>query len=141
VLRYADKKKGQRRAARLARVGDQARLTAFVLAGDISAERWIKPLLQDELPAQAYGRLLLVPGARAPVAVQSRGQQVCTCLNITDTAINAHLAGTAGPEDSRLASLQASLLCGTQCGSCVPELRRIIRAGIPAKQPAARISS
>ncbi len=141
VLRYADKKKGQRRAARLARVGDQARLTAFVLAGDISAERWIKPLLQDELPAQAYGRLLLVPGARAPVAVQSRGQQVCTCLNVTDTAINAHLAGTAGPEDSRLASLQASLLCGTQCGSCVPELRRIIRAGIPAKQPAARISS
>ncbi|TBR76103.1 MAG: nitrate reductase, partial [Burkholderiaceae bacterium] len=141
VLRYADKKKGQRRAARLARVGDQARLTGFVLAGDISAERWIKPLLQDELPAQAYGRLLLVPGARAPVAVQSRGQQVCTCLNVTDTAINAHLAGTAGPEDGRLASLQASLLCGTQCGSCVPELRRIIRAGIPAKQPAARISS
>ncbi|MDR3452772.1 MAG: molybdopterin-dependent oxidoreductase [Rhodoferax sp.] len=136
VLRYADKKKGQRRAARLARMGDQARLTGFVLAGDISAESWIKTLLQDELPAQAYGRLLLVPGAKAPVAVQSRGKQVCTCLNVTDTAIRAHLAGVEGPEDGRLASLQASLQCGTQCGSCVPELRKIIRATVPARQAA-----
>ncbi|OOG55989.1 nitrate reductase [Polaromonas sp. C04] len=136
VLRYADKKKGQRRAARLARMGDQARLTGFVLAGDISAESWIRTLLQDELPAQAYGRLLLVPGAKAPVAVQSRGQQVCTCLNVTDTAIRAHLADVQGPEDSRLASLQARLQCGTQCGSCVPELRKIIRATAPLKQAA-----
>jgi len=136
VLRYADKKKGQRRAARLARVGDQARLTGFVLAGDISAERWIKTLLQDELPAQAYGRLLLVPGAKAPVAVQSRGQQVCTCLNVTDTAIRAHLAGVEGPENDRLASLQAGLQCGTQCGSCVPELRKMIRGALPLPQTA-----
>ena len=100
---------------------------AFLLAGDTSAEAWIKTLLQDELPAQAYGRLLLVPGAKAPVAVRSRGQQICTCLNVTDAAIDAHLGDCAGSEDERFASLQASLKCGTSCGSCVPELRRMVR--------------
>jgi assimilatory nitrate reductase catalytic subunit len=85
TLRYADRKKGQRRTMRLARTGsDRATLDGFVLAGDTSAEAWIKTLLQEELPAQAYGRLLLVPGAKAPVAVQSRGKQVCTCFNVTD---------------------------------------------------------
>jgi assimilatory nitrate reductase catalytic subunit len=136
VLRYADKKKGQRRTARLTRVGDHAELTAFMLAGDISAERWIKPLLQDELPAQAYGRLLLVPGAKAPVAVHARGRQVCTCLNVTDTAINAHLASSRGSDEARLAALQAELKCGTQCGSCVPELRKMLKASLPLPQAA-----
>ncbi len=136
ALRYSDRKKGQRRAMRLVRHGDEARLEGFVLAGDTSAEAWIKTLLQDELPAQAYGRLLLVPGARAPVAVQSRGKQVCTCLNVTDAAINDHLAGCAGPEEARLASLQAQLKCGTNCGSCVPELKRMVRSVMPLRQAA-----
>ncbi|MGH8831643.1 MAG: molybdopterin dinucleotide binding domain-containing protein, partial [Polaromonas sp.] len=137
ALRYADKKKGQRRTMRLARIDAEARLEAFVLAGDTSAEAWIKTLLQDELPAQAYGRLLLVPGAKAPVAVQSRGKQVCTCFNVTDTAIDEHLsvisqggggAGYLGTDDERLASLQEALKCGTNCGSCLPELKRRVRS-------------
>ena len=136
TLRYADRKKGQRRAMRLARHGEQARLEAFVLAGDTSAQAWVKTLLQEELPAQAYGRLLLVPGAKAPVAVQSRGKQVCTCFNVTAPAIGAHLAGCSGTDDERLASLQSALKCGTNCGSCVPELKRMLRAVAPLKQAA-----
>jgi hypothetical protein len=81
---------------------------AFVLAGDTSAQAWVKTLLQEELPAQAYGRLLLVPGAKAPVAVQSRGKQVCTCFNVTGPAIDAHLAGCSGTDGERLASLQGT---------------------------------
>ncbi len=131
TLRYADQKKGQRRAARLVRVGVEAHLEGFLLAGDTSAEAWIKTVLQDELPAQGYGRLLLVPGAKAPVTVQSRGKQVCTCFNVTDTAIQEHLAGYGGTDDERLASLQAGLQCGTNCGSCVPELKRLVRSTAP----------
>lgn len=133
ALRYADKRRGQRRAVRLERRGAEASLEAFLLAGDTSAESWIRTLLQDELPAQSYGRLLLVPGAKAPVAVQSRGRQVCTCFNVSDTAIQEHLAQATGSEDKRLASLQGSLRCGTNCGSCVPELRRMIRLQPQAK--------
>ena len=131
VLQYADARRGQRRVMRLAGEGDAMRLEGFVLAGDISAEVWVKPLLQDELPAQAYGRLLLMPGAKAPVALAARGRQVCSCFNITEPEIEVSLRTCTGTPDARLAQLQSALQCGTNCGSCLPELRRIIRMAEP----------
>ncbi|HQS92609.1 molybdopterin dinucleotide binding domain-containing protein, partial [Polaromonas sp.] len=131
TLRYIDKKKGQRRTVQLKRRGDHAELSGFVLAGDTSAQAWIKTLLQDELPAQAYGRLLLLPGAKPPVAVQSRGKLVCSCFNVTDTAIEEQVSAMGAGSDTdeeRLASLQTALKCGTNCGSCVPEVKRLVRA-------------
>ncbi len=147
VLRYADKKRGQRRAVQLqpaAGTGDvkgEARLNAFLLAGDTSAQSWIKTLLQDELPAQAYGRMLLIPGAKPPLAVQSRGKQVCTCFNITESDISTQLGQCKGNEDQRLAQLQGALKCGTNCGSCLPEVKRMVRLSIPASQRDATLSS
>ena len=135
VLRYADKKRGQRRAVKLERTADNAErveLSGFVLAGDTSAEVWIKTLLQDQLPAQAYGRLLLAPGSTAPVAVKTRGKQICTCFNVTDETIRATLADCRGFEDERLGQLQTALKCGTNCGSCMPEVRKLVRASLPA---------
>ncbi len=132
VLRYADVRKGQRRAIRLLpREGDapgELRLEAFLLSGDTSAEPWIKALLQDDLPAQAYGRLLLSPGAKAPMAVQSRGRQVCTCFNVAETEIVGALEACKGSADTRLAAVQERLKCGTNCGSCLPELKKLARA-------------
>ena len=128
VLHYADKKRGQRRTAKLTRIAEHAELTGFLLAGDTSAEAWIKTVLEGELPAQTYGRLLLSPGAKAPVAVEARGKLVCTCLNVTDAAIDTHLASARGSDSQRLEGLQAALKCGTNCGSCVPELKRMVRS-------------
>lgn len=133
-LHYADQKRGQRRSAKLTRMGEQAGLTGFLLAGDTSAEAWIKTVLEGELPAQTYGRLLLSPGAKAPVAVEARGKLVCTCLNVTDAAIDAHLASAQGNDVERLAGLQAALTWGAYCGSCVPELKRMIRIKTPLHQ-------
>ncbi len=143
TMRYADKRKGQRRAMRMASdtshgAGSGAEpggfvLDAFLLAGDTSAEAWIKTLLQDELPAQAYGRLLLAPGSKPPVAVQPRSKQVCSCFNVTERAIQLHLDQAAGNTDERFASLQSALKCGTNCGSCVPELKRLVQAVVPFK--------
>ena len=148
ILRYADRRKGQRRTVRLARTHEQAELTGFMLAGDTSAQTWITALLRDELPAQAYGRLLLLPGAKPPVAIESRGKVVCSCLNVTDIAIDDHLArlmqdaAVPSNDDTRLVSLQSVLKCGTSCGSCMPELKRRLRsarsamaAEPPASQP------
>ncbi|MCX7258248.1 MAG: molybdopterin-dependent oxidoreductase, partial [Polaromonas sp.] len=150
ALHYADRKKGQRRTMRLVRSADaQAELTGFVLAGDTSAQAWITTLLKDELPAQAYGRLLLLPGAKPPVAVQSRGKPVCTCFNVSDIAIDAHLESLQRDGDAidrlssdevRLSSLQAALKCGTNCGSCVPELKRRVRAARAAEAPVAPVA-
>ena len=85
-------------------------------------------MLEGDLPAQTYGRLLLSPGATAPVAVQARGKLVCSCMNVTDAAIHAHLGTAQGTPAERLASLQSALKRGTACGSCVPELKRLVRS-------------
>ncbi len=136
VLRYADARRGQRRAARLAREGQDTRVEAFLLAGDTRAEAWLRTLLQEERPAQAYGRLLLAPGAKAPVALASRGKQVCTCFNVAAPDIVAELAGCMGDEGERLGQLQSRLRCGTNCGSCIPELKRLVRATPPMRKAA-----
>jgi assimilatory nitrate reductase catalytic subunit len=57
----------------------------------------------------------------------SRGTQVCACFNVTDTAIQSHLKACTGAPTGWLASLQATLKCGTNCGSCVPQLQRMVR--------------
>ena len=72
-LHYADPRRGQRRTMRLSGTGTTTRLDGFLLAGDIAAEAWIRPLLQEELPAEAYGRSLLAARATPPLPVAARG--------------------------------------------------------------------
>jgi assimilatory nitrate reductase catalytic subunit len=133
VLRYADPKRGQRRTICMQRVGVDTRLDGFLLAGDTSAQAWISGLLQDELPVQAYGRALLLPVSKPPVPVASMGKVVCTCFNVRDIAIEDNLRTCSGSATERLAKLQGALQCGTNCGSCVPELQRMVRS--TATQP------
>ncbi len=133
VVRYADRKRGQRRAMRLQRHGQDATLQAFLLAGDGSAQKWVSELLVSAQPAQRYGRALLVPGSKPPVDMPPAGKVVCTCFNVTDQAINAHLSNCSGNDQERLASLQGALSCGTNCGSCVPQLQRMVRQGEAAR--------
>ncbi|MDP1656429.1 MAG: molybdopterin-dependent oxidoreductase [Hylemonella sp.] len=136
VLHYADPKRGQRRAVRVHRTHEQTTVEGFLLAGDTRAEVWLKTLLQDELPAQAYGRALLQGSATAPVALAARSRQVCTCFNVSESAIHTQLTHCRGSEGERLAQLQQALQCGTNCGSCVPELQRLVRASAPLQQAA-----
>jgi len=127
TLRYADKRLNQRRRAVFDQQGDEIFLHAVLLAGDISASTWINTLIKDELPATPYGRLVLMPGSKAPVAVAAKGKEVCTCFGVSEDAIAAELAVTEGNDTQRLGAVQAKLKCGTNCGSCLPELRRIIQ--------------
>jgi assimilatory nitrate reductase catalytic subunit len=128
VLRYADGRRGQRRSMRLVPVGAARRLEAFLLGGDTRAESWIRPLVQDALPAQAYGRHLLLAGDKPPVATAPAARQICACHNVSDSAIRGFLAACGAPVAERLGQLQSALKCGTQCGSCVPELKRLVLA-------------
>ena len=131
VLRYQDRNQGQRRSAKLRQHHGQTELQGFCLAGDIRAQAWITTVLQEQLPAQHYGRLLLIPGATAPAMLQSRGRQVCSCFDVGETAIDTFLAASAGSAEARQAGLQQALQCGTNCGSCLPELRRRVRLSQP----------
>ena len=128
-----------RAAASAGRCGSPApaattRLEGFLLAGDIAAEAWIRPLLQEELPAEAYGRSLLAGGAKPPLPVAARGRQVCSCFDVSESEIAACLHGLSAPVEAMLKGLQAELKCGTNCGSCLPELRRIVAAAPAARE-------
>jgi assimilatory nitrate reductase catalytic subunit len=72
--------------------------------------------------------LLLVPGAKAPVAVSARGKQVCSCFDVSVSQIGAVLSAYSGNADAQLAKVQDQLKCGSNCGSCIPELKRLVRA-------------
>ena len=92
-------------------------------------------VLQDQLPAQDFGRRLLSFEASAPVGVAARGKVVCSCFGVGEHAIGEALAACRGSDGERLAQLQGALKCGTNCGSCIPELKRMVRT-LPAAQPA-----
>jgi assimilatory nitrate reductase catalytic subunit len=131
VLRYEDRRRARRRTMRVSSGGAGSRLEGFVLAGDTRAEPWIKALLQEQRPADAYGRMLLAPHAKAPVTSAPRARQVCTCFDVGEPQIAAVLAQCAGSAEQRLARLQQDLKCGTNCGSCLPELKQLAsRAGL-----------
>ena len=100
-------------------------LDAVLLVGDWSAEPWLKEYLEAGLPVGALGRLLLKPGATPPSGFKSRGRVVCNCWNVGESEIAATLASVDGTPVERLATLQQRLKCGTQCGSCLPELKRM----------------
>ena len=127
AMRYEDAERGQFRSARL----DGGRLRSVLLAGDTCAESWIRTLVKDELPAQAYGRRLLAASATPPVAITERGRQVCTCFNVTEPQIVEQLGRCEGSAEARLSQLQGALKCGTNCGSCLPVLRGLVKASIP----------
>jgi assimilatory nitrate reductase catalytic subunit len=146
VLRYTDPKHGQRRAMRLDDAGSgghgeaaasAATLQAFLLAGDTRAQAWVLALLQDEQPARSFGRALLESRSKPPGAAVPRGLQVCNCLDVSEPQIMAVLGTASGSPESRLAQLQATLKCGTSCGSCLPALRTMVRDSVVAAAPAA----
>lgn len=132
TMRYHDRQRGQYRAVRQERSTGSGEavvqtLRGVLLGGDTRAEAWIKTLLQDELPSQAYGRALLAGSATPPVAVAARSPQVCTCFDVSAAQIGGVLARCSGSIDQRLAQLQGELKCGTNCGSCLPALRSMVR--------------
>ena len=102
-------------------------LRAFLMVGELASEKWVRPLLQDDLAIDELGTALLAPGDTPPVATASRGKQVCTCFNVSDIAITQVLGRCSGSAEQRLASLQGELRCGTNCGSCLPALRKLVQ--------------
>ena len=147
TLAYADATRDQQRALRVVRGDDGSeRLGGFWLAGDASGEAWLRGLLETDELLPGPARHLLAPGALAGKLATPGSPQVCTCFNISEAAIKAALAGLDGGVDARVAQLQATLKCGSNCGSCLPALRQLARsvmpevplvaAGDPAEPPA-----
>ena len=63
------------------------------------------------------------------MAVAAHGKQVCSCFDVSEGQINTALLTCTGTPNAKLLQLQERLNCGTNCGSCVPELKRLVRLG------------
>ena len=134
LLRYADAKRGRARLLLLDGVGPDARLQAMLRVGeaaeaaDAGNGAWLQQLWHDAAPVAPHGRRLLAPEAGAPQDLAPRSPQVCNCFDVSQGAIVTQLKTCSGAAGQRLQSLQALLRCGTQCGSCLPALRRLVTA-------------
>jgi assimilatory nitrate reductase catalytic subunit len=107
------------------------RLAAVRLSGDVAAEAWLRDwLIAGEDVARMRSQLLM-PTAAAPSGYRSRGRIVCNCHGVAEHDIVAQIAACSGPGETVLAQLKDALRCGTNCGSCVPELRQLIAERAP----------
>ena len=119
-----------RRIAKKALARD-GRLLGVRLAGETLAQAWLKQAMaEDELDAGLI-RFALAPTATAPVSVAPRNI-VCKCADISDRQIRD--AAQAGAD---LSQLQQQLKCGTFCGGCLPDIKRLVAESAPRQAAAA----
>ena len=122
VARYDD---ATREIARRVRVTD-GKLAAVRLSGDLSGEAWLREWLTEERDINAGRAMLLLPSARPPGGRALRGRIVCSCFNVSENEIESRRASLECSNGRALELLQAELKCGTNCGSCLPEVRRLV---------------
>ncbi|MDO9473464.1 MAG: molybdopterin-dependent oxidoreductase [Caulobacter sp.] len=124
-LAYEDVRAG---ALRLAWVSGErlTRVLFMTTAGTLPPRDWLIDLFGQALSPQARGTLLF---GRPAGPVVDAGPMVCACLKVGARAIDAAIAAGAGTADA----IGAATGAGTNCGSCRPELARMIAAA--AKEP------
>jgi len=119
-LAYRDPAKNVIKRARI----DDERLTGILLAGEDQASGWLRAALRDGVPIDALRRWIFAPRAEPPIgnsAAAAPRKVVCNCLDVSEADIKREIAAGAD-----LAALQEKLKCGTSCGSCVPEIKRML---------------
>ena len=100
---------------------EDERLTGILLAGEDAAGNWLRAALRDGVPIDALRRWIFAPRAAPPVATAAPRKVVCNCLDVSADQIQREIAAGAD-----LPALQEKLKCGTSCGSCVPEVKRML---------------
>lgn len=119
-MTYRDPKRGISKRI----VVEGGKVTGVRLVGETLAAAWLQEVMtQEEFPEEV--RLwALAPVSAPPSGKQGRGRIVCNCLDVSENEINTVLAQVTEPA-KRLEVLQGVLKCGTECGSCLPELKRL----------------
>ncbi|MDP5237926.1 molybdopterin-dependent oxidoreductase [Uliginosibacterium sp. 31-16] len=119
-MAYADARRGVSKKALV----EEGMLTGLRLTGETAAGGWLKELMIERASIDTVRRWLFAPLPKAPVSSIGRGRIVCNCLNVSENEIRSAVA-----DGKDLAALQDALKCGTSCGSCVPELKRLVAEG------------
>jgi assimilatory nitrate reductase catalytic subunit len=96
----------------------EGKVHAARLYGETAAAGWLLDALIRNADAASL-RWMLSPLAKPPVPEENKGRVICNCLGVFEADIDHAIATGASLEQ-----LQLTLKCGTECGSCVPELKR-----------------
>jgi assimilatory nitrate reductase catalytic subunit len=100
---------------------ENGRLTGILLAGEDAASGWLRAALRDGIAIDDLRRWLFAPRATAPVAAAAPRRVICNCFDIGADEIGLEIeAGRS------LNEIQEKLKCGTSCGSCLTEVRRMM---------------
>ncbi|MDO9623915.1 MAG: molybdopterin-dependent oxidoreductase [Pseudomonas sp.] len=121
VLAYDDPRRAVGKRVRI----EDGRIKAIRLAGETAARDWLKSLWSEGQADADLRRWLLAPLSTPPGAASGKktSKTLCNCLNVSQDAV---CAGIARGLD--LDGLRQELKCGTSCGSCVPEIKRLLAA-------------
>lgn len=119
VLSYQDTRRDVAKRALVE--GDS--LAAVRLAGETRAADWLADMMVQGHSAAAVRPWLLAPLTQPPAGQSARGKVICNCFDVAEEDI-----ATAFRNGETLDALQARTRCGTNCGSCVPELKRLAQA-------------
>jgi assimilatory nitrate reductase catalytic subunit len=122
-LEFQDAGTGRYRAA-LIRAGRLESCLFVSRDGNLPARQWLESLFAaPELDSAA--RMSLLAG-RSPVAGEDQGEIVCSCFQV---GRNRLLKAITQGEALTLEAIGQKLQAGTGCGSCVPELKRLLANG------------
>ena len=126
VAVYADAANGSYRAASFA--GGHIGLCLFIgRAGEMVDWEAVKVAFAAGAVSTEQRRLLL--SGRSNDGLASCGPIVCACFGVGRNTITDAIKGGA----CSTAALGASLRAGTNCGSCLPELKRLLAQTAPAR--------
>jgi len=117
VMNYRDAKRGISKRALM----QDNKLLGVRLTGETMARDWLKEAIAQGADAQALRPWLFAPLGAPPAGQAQRGRIVCSCLDVSELEIMSEFKNGLD-----LSAIQAKLKCGTQCGSCLPELKRLV---------------
>jgi len=93
-------------------------VTGVRLVGETLATQWLREVMVNGNFTDELRRWALAPLKEPPVGGVGRGKIVCVCLDVSEKEIIETLEAGADLE-----TLKNKLKCGTECGSCIPELK------------------
>jgi len=121
---YADPARGLYQ--KLVLSGDAKTLLGGIFVGDAGPYSSLRPLLGRELPGEP-GAYLSVSGIEPPAGGELPDDvQLCSCNNVSVGEVRGAIRGDHGDACTELGPLKACTRAGTQCGSCVPLVKKLL---------------
>ncbi|MFJ4208772.1 nitrite reductase large subunit NirB [Paenarthrobacter sp. NPDC089675] len=125
---YADPARGVYQ--KIVTTDDAKTLLGGIFVGDASPYMSLRPLLGRELPAEPGAYLTAAGGGEAPETELPDDAILCSCNNVAAGSIRDAINGCGTCEGNapvqELGGLKGCTRAGTQCGSCVPMLKKLL---------------